>query len=273
MRFVLPFVLPFSLLGLAACQPEDPRVKDIGDRLERAEKRIDTLVQRPVAAAPQGRPQRPDPATVYHIPVLDDDVVRGPRHAKITIVEGLDFACPHCANARPVIEEVRAKHAADVRVVSKQFVIFPDVAGLPALAVCAAGRQGKGQAFEDAVWARAWTPVQPGRSRLDKNHLALESLEGIARDLGLDVARLKADLAGAECKAWIARHKSELAAVGVTGTPAFFVNGRPFQGPRTAEALSAFVADELKKADAALRGGTRLEDYYSSLMKDARRTL
>ncbi len=248
------FVSVCLLVGLAACQPEDPRVKELTARLDKAEARIETLEKRPAAvaaAAPSGR-KRLDPSTVYNIPVRADDVVRGAADAKVTIVEGFDYACPHCANSRPVVHEVLAKHKGDVRVVSKQYVIFPDRSTLPALAVCAAKKQGKGAELEDALWTTAWKEVQPGRSRLDPKGLEKENIATVATGLGLDLARLEKDIESADCKAWLGRQQQELSSIGVSGTPAFFINGKPYQGPRTVDGFSAAVAEELKKKTTAM---------------------
>ena len=242
------FVCVLLFFGLAACQHEDPRVKELTARLETAEKKIDQLEKRPQAAAMPPQRKRPDPNTVYNLPVRDDDLIRGNGKAKVTIVEGFDFACPFCAASRPAVKEALARHTNDVRVVSKQFVVHPDVATLPALAVCAARRQGKGPEVEDAIWAGAWTETTPGRPKLDPKGLAQDALEKVAGASGLDLNKFKADMSGNDCKQWLTKQQGELAEAGVNGTPAFFVNGRPYQGPRTADGFSAAIEEELKKA-------------------------
>src|SRR5262245_30144568 len=107
------------VLCLVACQKTDPR---IAERLDNIEKRLTAIERRPAAnpaALAAQQPRRPDPNVVYNIPVGKDDVIHGPTHAKVTIVEGFDFACPFCAQARPTVIEAAAKFPADVRVVSK----------------------------------------------------------------------------------------------------------------------------------------------------------
>src|SRR5689334_13977452 len=75
-------------IALVACNHEDPRTSSIVERLDKIEKRMDTVDRRMAQAAPQA-PRRPDPKVVYNPPVGDGsvDVVHGPRTAKVTIVE------------------------------------------------------------------------------------------------------------------------------------------------------------------------------------------
>jgi protein-disulfide isomerase len=167
-----------------------------------------------------------------------------------------------------MVEEVFAKHKDDVKLVSKQFVVHAQVATLPALAVCAALKQGKANDLEDEIWARAWKD-EGGRPRFDATQLSQDNIEKAAADKKLDVAKLKTDMAGKECQQSLVTQQRELAAIGVNGTPAFYINGKPYSGPRTVEGFNAAVEAEIQKADAAVKAGTKLEDYYASIMKGA----
>jgi protein-disulfide isomerase len=267
------FVYGFVSLFAAACQKEDPKMNEVLARLDKIDKRLESIEKRPAAGA-AARPERkrPDPGVTYNVPVDASDVVKGARHAKVTIVEGFDYACPWCALARPVVDEVMKKYPDSVRVVSKQFVIHPDTANAPALGVCAAREQGKAVEFEDAVWARAWK-TDGGRPKMDAAQLKVEALEKVVAELGMDAGKWKAAAESSRCKEWVSRHYRELAAIGVGGTPAFFINGRPYQGQRTVEGFSAVIEEELRKAESALSAGVKVEDYYANLMKTAQKTL
>jgi protein-disulfide isomerase len=260
----------FGILAVSAiaCQKTD-HYAELNDRLDRIEKGIDELKKRPAGpAAAAAGPRRPDPNVVYNVPVGDTDVAKGAKAAKVTIVEGFDFACPYCAQARPMVEQVANQHKDDVRLVAKQFVVHPQVATLPALAVCAAQKQGKGFEMTDELWARAWKEDN-GRPHFDATQLSQENIEKAATDRKLDVAKLKADMQGKDCQDALVTQQRELAAVGVNGTPAFYINGKFYSGPRTVEGFNAAVEAEIEKANAAVKAGTKLEDYYASLMKSA----
>ena len=89
---VKPVVSMVGLAALAACQGGS----DI-EELKKGQKDIlakldglDKAVQQVKAGAPAARPQQPDPNKVYNIPIADSSV-RGPKTAKVTIVEFSDF--------------------------------------------------------------------------------------------------------------------------------------------------------------------------------------
>jgi protein-disulfide isomerase len=267
------FVCAFVSLFAVACQKEDPKMTEVLARLEKIDQRLEGIEKRGVGAA-AARPERkrPDPTLTYNVPVDANDVVKGAKNAKVTIVEGFDYACPWCALSRPVVEEVMKKYPDSVRVVSKQFVIHPDTANLPALGVCAAKQQGKAAEFEDAVWASAWKN-DGGRPKMDASQLRPDALEKLVAGLGMDAAKWKVAAESQGCKDWVSKHYRDLATVGVSSTPSFFINGRPFQGQRTVEGFSVVIDEELKKADTALASGVKLENYYAQLMAGAKKTL
>jgi protein-disulfide isomerase len=269
---IFAMMLGISLLG---CQREDPRLTAVLDKLDKIDKRLDNIERRGVGGPAQAanQPRRPDPSTIYNLPVGDADVQRGAKVAKVTVIEGFDFACPYCAQSRPMLEEAASKHKDVVKVVSKQFVVHPQVATLPALAVCAGQMQGKGVELENEIWARAWAAGEGGRPKFDATQLAQENLEKIAGSKGLNVEKLKTDMQSQDCKASLARQQRELATIGVNGTPAFYINGRPYTGPRTVEGFEAAIMEEAKKADEALKSGVKLEDYYATIMKSAQKSL
>ncbi len=269
-----------TLAPLAACARQDEQTQKKIDllitKVESLDKKLSSgAFNRP--AGGQAQPQqpqrkRPDPAVTYYLPVSEQDAVKGAKQGKVTVVEAYEFACPYCAMLADPMEQVREKNP-DVRFVAKQYVVHPDVATVPALAACAATRQGKWAAWEKALWSKAW-PMNNGQPSFNREQLAPAALEALAKDVGLDVNRFKADRDGAECKAQLDATKNQLTQVGVTGTPAIFINGKPYQGARTPEAITAAIDDARKQADAVIgKGGVTAESYYDSIMKNAQKTL
>ena len=218
-----------ALLG-AACGG------DLDERIERLERRVAELEQRgPVMAAP-----KPVPIVVH-----DDDPYIGAKDAKVTIVEAFEYACPYCAMLDPIMDEVMKKYEGQpVKLVEKQFVVHPQIATDAALAVCAANELGAYERYADALWDRAWK--QEGRWTMDQKALAQDALIALAADLGLDRERFKGELLGDRCKNKLQRDKMELSRAGVRATPSVFINGRPYQGARTVEALSQAI-EQAKK--------------------------
>ena len=68
-----------------------------------------------------------------------------------------------------------------------------------------------------------------------------------AGEIGLDVDRFKKDLVAQKVKARIDLDSSAAAKLGVTGTPAFFVNGRYLSGAQPFSSFKRLIDEELKK--------------------------
>jgi protein-disulfide isomerase len=98
----------------------------------------------------------------------------------------------------------------------------------------AAGEQGKFWEMHDKLFA---------------NQTALDriSLEKYGQELGLNMARYKADLDSSKFDAQIDADMKEGAAVDVSGTPATFVNGRKIGGAYPYEVFKKVVDQELAK--------------------------
>jgi protein-disulfide isomerase len=75
--------------------------------------------------------------------------------------------------------------------------------------------------------------------------LALADLKGYAREVGLDGARFDRCLESGEKAKVVDSHRKAGEEVGVTGTPAFFVNGRLLSGAQPLENFKALVDKEL----------------------------
>ena len=68
-----------------------------------------------------------------------------------------------------------------------------------------------------------------------------------AEALGLDLARFEADLNSPEVAALVAKDQAEARALGVSGTPGFFVNGRFLSGAKPVSSFQKLIDEELEK--------------------------
>jgi protein-disulfide isomerase len=220
--------------------------------------RAQVAAQGPVPA----KPKLPDPAVTYAVP-LDDSPTDGPAHAKVTIVMGMDFDCPFCERSWATLADLRAEYGANLRIVFKSFIVHEKDGTEAALAACAAHRQGKWRALADAMWTRAF----------DKRDFSEAHLVGIARAVGLDGGVLVADMHGAPCKLEVLRDQTELARLGQNGTPTFWINGRILVGAQPKETFEKLIDEEAQKADAVMKAGVRLDDYYGTLLASGRKQL
>jgi len=200
---------------------------------------------------------RPDPSTVFSVPV-DGSPSEGPDDALVTIVEGYEYACPYCEKARATLDELIGDYGDDLRIVRKHYIVHPTTATDPALAACAAHLQGKFAAMDELLWDKAFATRQ-----FDEAHL-----ETLAAEARLDLGRWRADLRG-RCVDDIAADQRALAAVGQTGTPTFYVNGRYLSGAQPAASFREVIDEELERARERVLLGTRRADYYRTFVVDA----
>jgi protein-disulfide isomerase len=135
-----------------------------------------------------------------------------------------------------------------VRVVFKNMVVHPQVE--PAhLAGCAAGKQGKFQQFKNTWWEKAFKTRK----------MDAENIDAIAKEIGLNMDKFKADKDSQECKDLVHGDAAELQKFHVNSTPTFFVNGTHVGGALPKENFKQMIDEKLKTAD----GKT---DYYDSVI-------
>lgn len=170
---------------------------------------------------------------------LKDAPVRGPASAPVTIVEFSDLQCPFCAHVAPILEQLLAKYPGEIKWVFKNYPLdFHLDSPLAHQAVLAAGEQGKFWEMHDLVFA--------GQSFIKRDDLIQK-----ARNLNLDMTRFTNDLDSEKIKHHIESDKSEGAALGISGTPAFFINGKEYSGAMPLEQFESIINSELTAASAA----------------------
>ena len=207
----------------------------------------------PSAAAPAARPAN---TAVLKVPV-DGSPVAGSADALVTLVEFSDYQCPFCTRAHGTVQQLQKDYGSKLRVVMKQNPLsFHPRARPAALAALAAGNQGKYWQYHDELFA---------------NQKALDDadLEKYAKEVGLDVARWKRDLADPKLAEVINRDQALAQKLGASGTPAFFINGRFLSGAQPIDNFKAIINEELAKAEALVKAGTRPSDVYATLMAKA----
>jgi protein-disulfide isomerase len=135
-----------------------------------------------------------------------------------------------------------------VRVVFKNLVVHPQVTNVH-LAGCAAGKQGKFQKFKAIYWEKGYK-----QRKMDD-----ASVEGFAKEAGLDMAKFKADKDSEACKQMVASDAAELGKFKVNSTPTFFVNGTHVGGALPKENFKQMIDEKLKTADGQ-------NDYYDKVI-------
>jgi len=171
------------------------------------------------------------------------------------------------------LEQLHKDYGQDLKIVYKQFVVHPDTATIPALAVCAAQKQNKFQQMESLIWEKGWTTEGSPFPRLEPEKLKQPAIESFAKELKLNVPKFKADLDSEACKQQLADNKALLQKLGVRGTPGFFVNGRYLVGAQPIEKFKTVIDEEVKKADEALKNGAKLQDYYATIVANGKKSI
>jgi protein-disulfide isomerase len=80
--------------------------------------------------------------------------------------------------------------------------------------------------------------------------LSPDDLKKYAAQVGLDAGKFETCLSSGMHSAAVQKDIEKGKRIGITGTPAFFVNGRPLNGARPLEAFARVIDDELARVAA-----------------------
>lgn len=137
----------------------------------------------------------------------------GNAKAPVTLVLFSDFQCPYCRKLQPLLHQVLQRNPNTVKIVFKNLPLpMHKMAQPAALAALAAQDQGKFWPMHDALFA------------LEK--LDLETINGAARKIGLDMKKFKKDLGSQNTRERLTKDLVDADRAGVRGTPTLFINGR-----------------------------------------------
>ncbi|MDR3448470.1 MAG: DsbA family protein [Alphaproteobacteria bacterium] len=169
---------------------------------------------------------------VFHDPATP---VSGNPKGDVTVVEFFDYQCGYCKMSEPGLEAL-LKQDKNVRVVYKEFPILGAASVEASHASLASIKQGKYQEFHDALMGK-------------KDHLTSDLIYSTAKSVGIDVDRLKKDMASADVQAQVDASLKLGQDIGVRGTPMFIINDTIFPG--------AMQGDQLKQAVDDARSGKK----------------
>jgi protein-disulfide isomerase len=152
------------------------------------------------------------------------------RPGVTTIVEVVDFECPHCRRMHERLTAAIARAPGPVRVVRKMLPLRMHDHAMPAaIAYCSADAQGKGDEMAAALFAAR--PEQ----------LTAEGCEQLAASVGCDLDRYRMDRPAAEAR--VAAEAAEVRAAGIRSLPTVFIGGQRIVGAsKSADELTAMLA-------------------------------
>jgi protein-disulfide isomerase len=162
---------------------------------------------------------------------------KGPAAAPVTVVKFEDFHCPFCKEAQRTLAQLLERYADRVKLVHKDYPIDELHPGARAghLAARCATEQEKFWPYHDALYTNA-------------PKTAPEELRGYAKAVGLDVASFDQCLSAGRYAAQVQKDIDEAKQTGVSGTPAFFINGRLLVGAQPLENFVTLIEEELSLA-------------------------
>lgn len=203
-----------------------------------------------------GEPEE-DPSAIYQVPVAGSPML-GPRDALVTIVVFADYECPFCGKGWRTMIKLRKLHPGKIRLVYKHYP-SPNHPGAKVAAEAGA-----------CVWK------QQGTSAFWKFHelafasedLSDATLARMAKESGADPAAVKKcvldklhqDALGADLKLGVS--------LGVSGTPAFYLNGKKITGAESLAVFEKAYAEALARAEQALKQGVKPAAVYEHLTRN-----
>ena len=142
---------------------------------------------------------------------------------KVTLVEFLDFECESCRAFFPIIEELRTTYAGKVTFVARYFPLPGHFnAERAARAVEAAAQQGK---YEPMYKQMFQTQAEWGEKQVPADNV----FRGFASGLGLDMTKWEKAYTAPGTLDRIKKDVADGEALGVQGTPSFFLNGKKIE--------------------------------------------
>jgi protein-disulfide isomerase len=159
--------------------------------------------------------------------------VGGNPKGDVTLVEFFDYRCPYCKQVQPRLKELLAGDH-QLRIAYKEFPILGSVSVAAARAALAAQRQGKYEAFHNAMMVAS-------------GQITEDTVYQVAEEVGLDVDRLKRDMATPQIEAALKANHALAEALDITGTPGFVIGDQIVPGAIELSSLKELVTEAHRK--------------------------
>lgn len=149
---------------------------------------------------------------------IGDSPFKGPKDAKVEVVAFSDFQCPYCSKGKDIVDQLAKEYPKDVKIAFKHLPLDFHPQAMPASkASFAAGKQGKFWEMHDYIFD-------------NQSKLSDAFYPEAAKELKLDLAKFKKDFEDPATEARIQKDLDQAKALGVQGTPNFFINGVNLRG-------------------------------------------
>ena len=177
---------------------------------------------------------------------LDDDPVMGSQDAPVTMIEYSEYLCPFCRSfaleTLPLIEKEYID-TGKVKLIFRDFPMHGDLAKIMAMVAECAAEQGKFWEMQSFIWERSdeWSQSESYES-------LVATVQGYADELGMDSEGYTSCLQDSTIFERIIEDHNIGVQDGVTGTPAFFINGTPIKGALPFEEFQRVIEAKLAES-------------------------
>jgi protein-disulfide isomerase len=202
------------------------------------------LIEQSVAAAIEAQgnliastnpPSLDDPNSRFTISA-DNDPSIGPDDAPIQIVEFSDFNCGFCKRfADNTLQPILKAYGDKVRFTYRDFPILAESSLTAALAAQCANEQGKFWDYHNLLFS-------------NQGDFSRDTLIRMAGDMGVDTDVFASCLDDQKYMDDVVADYRDAQRIGIRGTPAFFINGRPISGAQAYQVFADIIEQELEAA-------------------------
>ncbi|MGX9120194.1 DsbA family protein [Mesorhizobium sp. BHbsci] len=157
----------------------------------------------------------------------------GNPNGDVPLVVFLDYNCPHCRAGDPIIQQA-LKNDPKLKVLYKEFPGKAPGSKFAAVAALASRKQGKYEPFHHALMAA-------------RGQVSEFSILTIARQVGLDVEKLKRDMEDPAIEDTLERNRALATDLYITGTPALVLGDEVIEGVPEIPTLERLIAKAREK--------------------------
>jgi protein-disulfide isomerase len=192
------------------------------------------------------------------VPVSSKDPTWGGRGAPVTIVVFSDFQCPFCSRAEATVDQVKTNYGPDkVRIVWKNEPLPFHPNAKPAAEAAQGVFALKGS---EAFWKFHDLAFKNQQALAEDKYVEWAQTAGVT-----DAAKFKAGLSAHTWADKVEKDHAIAQKAGVSGTPAFFINGVLLSGAQPYDKFKTVIDQELSKAQAKIASGTPKDKIYVAM--------
>lgn len=234
-------IISASMIFLAVSE------RNSDDLQEQIEKGIETFIQKQQEEAMEAQAEANKPKFVEGN-FTDDDAVLGDENAQVTIVEWSDYECPYCKrNFTQTYPQIKEKYI-DTGKVKYVFRDFPLGFHDPLATEQAMAAECVREQTDDKTYY-AYHDLLYENTTSNGQGMEKSKLYELAENVGVNKEKFAECLDSEKYKDEVAKDVADGQKAGVSGTPAFLINGQFISGAQPFSVFEQVIEEELKKQE------------------------